>query len=397
MTNTNLPKKILIIDDDPGDLKSLENIIAGQKINVVCAKDWSSALYQFNTQKFDLVIVELELDEMLGTALIQKWRSHEVESKRDCAYILSTGMNRSARDDALILEIGDVGKIAKPFKLPTVLGALGKAMAVNNQRVKIISVKEKLIDPLIKQKKFDKAVGVADEKLMPINNKGKHLAAKVYEEAGELTQALEIVTGLSQAESNNMAYINDVGRLNMLLGDNAAAKKAFETADKIAPMNISRLNDMATLYLEMKEPENSINKFRQILDLTPENQEIKFDMYQRLMNAGYQEQAQKFCRETSTPIELIRHYNNKGVVFSKESDYVSAIDEYKKALKLIPKAKEIYRIKYNMAIAHINLKHYDHIVTAHGLLKECLELKPDYDKARKKLEITERHLEKKPA
>ncbi|MEZ4744245.1 MAG: response regulator [Bdellovibrionota bacterium] len=389
-----MPQKVLLVDDDPGDLKTLENILKSQNINAVTANDWSTALYQFNQQKFDLAIIELDLDDLLGTALIQKWRDHDVVSKRDCAYIVSIGMQRTSGDEALISEIGDIAKLAKPFKTPAVLGAMAKAMAMAKQRSQLSQIKSQLIDPLLRQKKFDKASEIASKKLLSIGNKGKHLAVKVYEEAGALDKALQVASELAKAEPQNMAYLNEVGRLNMLLGNLDAAKKAFEVADKAAPMNIARLNDMASLYLELKEPENSVNTFRQILNLTPEDKEIKFDMYQRLMQAGFDKHAQDFCKETSTPIELIRHFNNKGVIYSKDNDYISAIDEYKKALDLIPQAKEIYRIKYNMAIAHINLKYVDHIMTAHELLQECLELNPEFEKAREKLKVTEKYLQK---
>jgi tetratricopeptide (TPR) repeat protein len=397
MAGENLPTKVLIVDDDPSDLKSLENILSAHKITVVLAKDWTSALYQYNHQKIDLAIVELELSGMPGTVLIQKWRGHEAEHKRDCAFVITTGKGRSATDEALITEVGDVVTLNKPFKPPIVLGALAQAMALKNQREQLASIRTKLILPFLQQKKFDKAAQVAAEKLIPIGPKGRFAASRVFEEIGDLPKALATLNQLAEQDPRNMSYLNEIGRLNMQMGNLEAAKKAYERADELAPHNLQRINEMATMYLSLKEPENSINKMRQLLNLTPEDTSMKFDLYQKLMNAGYEEHAQKFCNETSTPMELIRHYNNKGVLFSKNGDFVSAIDEYKKAIKLIPKSSEIYRIKYNMAIAHINLKYYDHIVTADELLEECLVIKPDFEKAKEKLEITKKYLAKKPA
>ncbi len=397
MANENMPTKVLIVDDDPGDLKALENILSAQKITVVSAKDWSSAIYQFNNQKIDLVIVELELTDLPGTALAQKWRNHEVEHKRACAVIITTGNNRSAGDEGLIAEVGDVVTLSKPFKPPLVVGALGQAMQLASQRERLAQFKSKLIDPFLQQKKFDKAVAVAMDKLMPIGPKGKYAACKVLEEAGEIQKALQVLTQLADADPKNMAYLNDIGRLNLQLGNMEAAKKAYERADEVAPHNIQRLNEMAAMYLNLKEPDNSVNRLREILKLTPEDTGTKFEMYQKLVDAGYEEHAQNFCKETSTPMELIRHFNNKGVLYSKGNDFVAAIDEYKKALRLIPKSKEIFRIKYNMAIAHINLKQYDHIVTADELLEECLALNPAFEKAKEKLAVTKKYLAKKPA
>jgi tetratricopeptide (TPR) repeat protein len=392
MANENLPAKVLIVDDDPSDLKSLQIILEAQKIVVITAKDWSTALYQFNTQKVDLVIVELALAGLPGTALIQKWRSHESEVKRNCAFILSTGQTRTVADEALITEIGDVATVSKPVKAPLLLGALAQAMSLKFQREQVGTFTEKFAGPFLKQKRFDEAKQVATEKLIPLGKKRKYAASGVYEKAGDLKRAIQTLEQLTEQDPRNMSYLNDIGRLNMLMGDLDAAKKAYEKADEAAPHNLNRIQEMAAMYLRAKDPEKSIKKLHQVLALNPESPEMKFDMYQTLMSAGYDEHAQKFCKDTSTPMELIRHYNNKGVLFSKTGDFVSAIDEYKKALKLIPKSKEIYRIKYNMAIAYINLKHYDHLVTADALLVECLAMKPDFDKAKEKLLITKKHL-----
>ena len=117
-------------------------------------------------------------------------------------------------------------------------------------------------------------------------------------------------------------------------------------------------------------------------------------MYKELLNSGDKHTAQQFCQTTSSPLELVRYYNNRGVLLAKNEQYQEAIDEYEIAENLMPKSKELYRILYNNAISHINLKSQSSIEKAHKLLQRCLKLKPDYEKARTRIVTTTKYLEK---
>lgn len=387
-----LPSKILVVDNDQGVLNAVAQGLEAYKVQCTGAKDWESALYLFNTNKFDLCLVSLELETLAGTAIIQKWRNHEMESKRFTAFVLSTSHQRKAGDSALIKEIGDVVMLLKPIKIPNLLSIMANAMQMSRKRASILQIKDKLISPLLKSKKFDKAITIARDKLEPAGEKGQFLSSQVYQAAGEAGSAIEVLKKLIDTDSNNMAYHNELGRIFLESGNLKEALKSYEIADKAAPGNIARVNDMAHLYLELKMPEKSIGKFTELIDLHPEDKNLKFDVYDKLSAAGFLQHAQDFCRQTSTPTELVRHFNNKGVVFSKAGEFPDAIDEYQKAVKLIPGSKELYRILYNMAIAHINLKTFAHIQEANRLLLESIKMRPDFDKAKEKLKLTERYM-----
>src|SRR5690606_10752602 len=110
-----------------------------------------------------------------------------------------------------------------------------------------------------------------------------------------------------------------------------------------------------------------------------------------LFEKGYDKQAQEFGRKTTKPMDVIRHYNNKGVELSKNGDLHGAIREYERALQFYPQFKENYRIYYNIALAQIKLKEPESIQKAIENLKLCLDLMPDFDKAHKTLEALEKH------
>ena len=96
------------------------------------------------------------------------------------------------------------------------------------------------------------------------------------------------------------------------------------------------------------------------------------------------------------PMEIVRHYNNKGVMLSKDGDNQGALTEYKRALQFFPQFKENYRIYYNIALAHLQQKTKEAYDIAHKNLKHCLSLEPQFDKAKKTLEQVEKQLEAFP-
>jgi tetratricopeptide (TPR) repeat protein len=386
MSNTNLPTKILCVDNDGTVINGLKSICDKHKINCVTATNWEDAIYHFNSNRFDVALVSIQLEGISGWNLTNKWRHHEVISKRDTSFVFSTGTLQKGVEIALATEIGDTVWIQKPIKELALLSILSKALGLKSQREKLSQLKEKIVCPMLAQGDHKALLNLAKVKLPQMGHRGAELAAHVLEQINQIPAAIEQFEGLSKTAPNNMLYVNEIGRLQMLQGDFVKAKAAFEQADKVAPSNIRRLRDMARNYLALNDPEKGLEKYRQLIELDPANPDQKFDFYEELQAFGYDSHAEKFCEDTSTPLELIRHYNNKGVLASKCGEFVDAIDEYKKAQRLIPRSKELYRIIYNEAIAHINLKHQEHLVIALELLEKSIKIKPDFDKAIDKIE-----------
>jgi tetratricopeptide (TPR) repeat protein len=391
--NSALPRKILVVDDDQEILNRVKSWLANYNINVMVANQWESAMYQFNQNAFDLCIVEQELSEVSGTVLIQKWLNHDIKVKRDTIFLVSVSNNRDKADEALIKELsGNISTITKPFSLPILLSAMSLAMEKKRKNQAIDEIKEKVLDPLVAQKKFTEAIHLSETKLAPTGARGKIITSQVYDAAGQLQNALKIVESLYAADSSNMLYLNEIARIQMLLGNLDAAQKAYEKADEVAPKNLKRLENMAELYLSQHQPQKSVDKYKQLMALSPENKDLKYGFYERLVQCGFEDVARDFCNQTSTPNELIKYYNNKGVLHSKEGNYAKAITEYTNACHLIPGAKDLYRILYNLAIAHINLKQPEHLREAYGFLEQALKLRPDFTKAREKLDMLAKYL-----
>ena len=184
------------------------------------------------------------------------------------------------------------------------------------------------------------------------------------------------------ATPNDINLIGTAGRMNMKLGKFNEAKPFLEKADQLAPQNIERLNELASMYLKTKDPVNSVGVFKELIKLNPESPDYKFDAFKMLYDAGFDEQAVSFGKEVAKPMEIVRHYNNKGVMLSKDGKVAEALIEYKRALMFYPKFKDNFRIYYNMALAHMTLKTPDDLVQAKTFFTKALELDPTFDKAK---------------
>lgn len=390
----NLPNRVLVVDNDQAILNTITKVCGKYQINAIAANTYENALYHFNQGMFDIAIVQLSLEDLPGPLLIQKWRHHEIETKRNCAFILLLGGPQAPEENSLAQEMGDTFWLHKPINEPKLISLLGKVMVARKQREQIQDLKAKVIAPLIKKQDTAGLKEIAASKLPQMGTRGKELAAEVLETIADLGGALRSYTGLHEEAPNNMRYVNEMGRLNLQLGNLVDARQAFEKADAIAPNNLQRLQDMATLYMRTGEPDKSVAKFKQVIDLDPSDPEKKYDFFEQLQNAGYESHAQELCSATTTPMELIRHYNNKGVMYSKSQEYINAIDEYKKAQKLIPGNKHLYRIIYNEALANINLKTPEALERAEALLNECLKLDRTFTKAAEKLAYVQKFVKK---
>ncbi|MCX6118303.1 MAG: tetratricopeptide repeat protein [Proteobacteria bacterium] len=393
MAAENLPNKILVVDDDPSVGVSIEQGLQKHGIAVVKCVDLDSALYQFNQGRFEVVLVELDFGPLPGLALIQKWRNHEMIEKRNAGFILlGSGGQRSAGNEGLMKELSDIELLMKPVSPIQLLPVIARAYSNKNKAAAFVEVKTRLIDPLVKQGNYSKALEIAQGMIPELGDKAKLLVVDLLEKAGNFKECLDMSVSLLKGDGNNIGLINTAGRMCMKLGKLADAKSFLEKADSLAPMNLDRMNSMAQLYLQAKFPEKAVGVFKQLVKLNPEHPEYKFDVFKKLYDAGYDEHAVSFGKDVAQPMEIVRHYNNKGVLLAKDGRQPEAIKEYERAVKFFPKFKENNRIYYNMALALIASKNKEDYKKAVDLLKMAIALDPTFEKAKTTLATLEKNI-----
>jgi tetratricopeptide (TPR) repeat protein len=385
--NENLPRKILVVDDDESITGAVKNGLEKYEITVDTASILDTAFYLFNQNRYDVVLVELEFAPLPGLALIQKWRRHENIDKRSTSIILLSGQKRSAEDASLISELGDAEVLVKPFSMIQLLPFLARGVVAKSRLAKFMEIKERVLDHYIKNQAFDTAAEFVKKRIKEFGPKGIDLLLELYEKAGRYEDALALTDSLISSNQGNIAMLNARGRFLMMLGRHGEALEYLEKADRLAPRNIERINQLATLYLHLKNPQESVRKMNQLIGLNPEDPDFKFELYGTLYDFGYDEEACEFGKQTSSPIEIVRHYNNKGVILSKDGRREEAMQDYLRAVKFYPKFKENYRIYYNMALACTSTKTRPSYEKALEYLQKCLELSPEFDKAQRTRDV----------
>lgn len=385
MGNSKLPKKVLIVDSEPANLQAAKDFLERQQVQVLAAPDIESSLYHFNHHYVDVSVIEMNLHEQSGLTLLQKLRNNEALEKRCSGIIMTSGKRTRLQTELnLMKEMGDIEILPKPYKPVQLLPYLTRAFIKSVQLQKFEELRNKIVITLCEQGKHDKAIQSVKKNMADLGKNGPILLIELYEKAEKYEEALELVEHLLEdiPEDESIGLINTKGRILMKMGQFDQAKKQMEKADELAPKNLSRLNDMVSLYLDLQDPGSSIAKMKEIIKETPEDRDVKFGMFQKLVDSGYSKHAINFCQETTSATEVVKHYNNKGVMKSKTLEYDLAIKDYKEAIQFYPNHKETYRIYFNIALAYINNKKENYINDAEEAIKKSLKLKPEFEKAK---------------
>ncbi|MFW7379377.1 MAG: tetratricopeptide repeat protein [Oligoflexus sp.] len=381
--NGNFPSKILLVDSDQSIGHSLKMALERHKINVDVANTRETALYLFNQNYYPVVIIELAFPDTPGLVMLQQWRKHDVNEKGRVGFIVTAGNrnDREPQEARLIEELSGIELIYKPFTAIQLLPYLQKANGERLRNQKFAEVSD-VVKTMGRQKKnLDKVLQMIRAELPILGLGGVGLMRELYESHDMYENALTLIDQYLAENQNHIGLLNAKGKILLLQGRVDEALDCMEVADKKAPQNIERINSMAMAYLEVNQPEKAVEKMKQLIDYSPEKTSLKFDLFSKLYDHGFDEHAQELCKETSNPLEVVRHYNNKGVALAKAGRVDQAIAEYERSLEFYPKFKENYRIYYNIAMSNLSFQTRERYQVALDYINRCIELNPKFEKA----------------
>jgi tetratricopeptide (TPR) repeat protein len=261
------------------------------------------------------------------------------------------------------------------------LPLLKKAMLTRTRRLRFAEVSAQAMKLASRPETVQNAIDFVKGNLNDLGPRGHDLLREMYEAQKSWSKAMEVVDGILLQKPENLNAINHKGRLLLKLGRHDDALKYMEHADKLAPNNIQRINEMAMAYLAANKPDMSVKQMRELIRYHPDQPEVKFDMFARLHEFGFDDYAISLCKDTTDPLEAVRHYNNKGVALAKAGNIEGAIMEYERSLRFYPKYKENYRILYNIALAHLSYRTRSHYEIALDYVMRCLEMNDKFEKA----------------
>jgi DNA-binding response OmpR family regulator len=103
-------KKILVIDDDQFFAKSLETALPQDKYQVVGSEDGEDGLSKLKSENPDLVILDLMMPKLDGTAFLKKLK--ESEDLPKVPVIVSSNLS-SVKKVSDVMAMGAVGYVVK--------------------------------------------------------------------------------------------------------------------------------------------------------------------------------------------------------------------------------------------------------------------------------------------
>jgi DNA-binding response OmpR family regulator len=107
--------KVLVIEDDPGILRTVADNLRFERYDVVTAVDGETA-YALQQQQPDLIVLDLMLPRMSGLELCRRLRADDVQ----VPVLVLTARGEEA-DRVLGLDIGADDYVIKPFSMPELM------------------------------------------------------------------------------------------------------------------------------------------------------------------------------------------------------------------------------------------------------------------------------------
>jgi two-component system KDP operon response regulator KdpE len=114
--------RILVVDDEPQIRRVLKTTLATQGYEVFAARTGEEALIAIREQRFDLVLLDMNMPGMGGLATCE-----EIRSGSDVAIIMLTVRN-SEQDKVAALDAGADDYVTKPFGIPELCARIRAAL-----------------------------------------------------------------------------------------------------------------------------------------------------------------------------------------------------------------------------------------------------------------------------
>lgn len=160
-TNHSLIGSILIVDDQPANLRVLATMLKGKNYKVKKAQDGETALMAAQSNPPDLILLDVLMPKMDGYEVCQKLKSNPITERIPVIFI--SALN-DVFDKIRAFEIGAVDYITKPFQEEEVLARINSQLTIQTQRKllekdrELLQLKQNKLKEEIKQRKEAEAI-----------------------------------------------------------------------------------------------------------------------------------------------------------------------------------------------------------------------------------------------
>jgi len=114
--------KVLVVDDDPTSLFILDTILSKEGLTVVKAADGEQAVAAAERERFDLVLIDLNMPRLCGLEATRRIRARAGAAGAPPVVAVTANATAQAREDCR--EAGMVDFLTKPVDLEHLLAVL---------------------------------------------------------------------------------------------------------------------------------------------------------------------------------------------------------------------------------------------------------------------------------
>src|SRR6185295_15482436 len=114
--------RILVVDDDPQIRRVMRTTLVVQGYEVADARSGEDAVEKFRDEKFDLILLDMNMSGMDGIATCR-----EIRSSSDVAIVMLT-VRDTEKDKVTALDAGADDYVTKPFSMSELLARVRAAM-----------------------------------------------------------------------------------------------------------------------------------------------------------------------------------------------------------------------------------------------------------------------------
>jgi len=115
MSEAKISRKVLVVEDEPSTQALLVDIFKNLGIEPAVASKSDKAISLLNSEFFDLIVLDVELDGISGIEIAKGIREKEKDSKQRSFIVAITGRDAEG-DRQLCLDAGMDGYFKKPIK-----------------------------------------------------------------------------------------------------------------------------------------------------------------------------------------------------------------------------------------------------------------------------------------
>jgi signal transduction histidine kinase/ActR/RegA family two-component response regulator len=121
--------RILLVDDNPTNLKVIEIMLAGAGVEIVTASNGAEALQAWELQDFDAILMDMQMPVMDGLTALRAIRRRELETGRVRASVLMLTANALPEHIEAGRSAGADGHVSKPVSPAALYEALATSSA----------------------------------------------------------------------------------------------------------------------------------------------------------------------------------------------------------------------------------------------------------------------------